>query len=140
LVCQSGRYHLHFTPTCGSWLNQVERWFALLAQRQIKRGMHRSVRELESDQGLHPSPQPQPQAFQWVKSRTTMATSSRVQSTVKDSRCRFLQPLRKSSISIKSEEGERLRAYRIQTAKKPETREKRVRSIPAVLARDERFD
>src|SRR5271157_3580312 len=32
------RYHLHFTPTHGSWLNQVERWFALLTQRQIKRG------------------------------------------------------------------------------------------------------
>jgi transposase len=41
------RYHLHFTPTYGSWLNQVERWFALLTQRQIKRGSHRSVVELE---------------------------------------------------------------------------------------------
>ena len=41
------RYHLHFTPTHASWLNQVERWFALLTQRQIKRGSHASVRELE---------------------------------------------------------------------------------------------
>jgi transposase len=40
------RYHLHFTPTHASWLNQVERWFALLTQR-IKRGSHRSVQELE---------------------------------------------------------------------------------------------
>ena len=32
------RYHLHFTPTSASWLNQVERWFALLADKQIKRG------------------------------------------------------------------------------------------------------
>src|SRR5271165_1008137 len=40
------QYHLHFTPTHGSWLNQVERWFALLTQRQIKRGSHTSVRQL----------------------------------------------------------------------------------------------
>jgi len=42
------RYHLHFTPTHASWLNQVERWFALLTQRQIKRGSHASVQELEA--------------------------------------------------------------------------------------------
>ena len=42
------RYHVHFTPTYGSWINQVERWFSLLTQRQIKRGTHRSVRALET--------------------------------------------------------------------------------------------
>lgn len=36
------------TPTHGSWLNQVEHWFALLSQRQIKRGSYSSVRELEA--------------------------------------------------------------------------------------------
>jgi len=41
------RFHLHFTPTSGSWLNLVERWFAILSQRQIKRGSHRSTLELE---------------------------------------------------------------------------------------------
>lgn len=41
------RFHVHFTPTYGSWLNQVERWFAELTQKQIRRGTHRSVRELE---------------------------------------------------------------------------------------------
>lgn len=41
------RYHLHFTPTSGSWLNLVERWFAILSQRQIKRGSHRSTLALE---------------------------------------------------------------------------------------------
>jgi transposase len=40
------RYHLHFTPTHASWLNQIERWFALLTQRQIKRGSHKSVASL----------------------------------------------------------------------------------------------
>lgn len=42
------RYHLHFTPTHGSWLNQVERWFGLLTQRQIKRGAHTSVAALKT--------------------------------------------------------------------------------------------
>jgi len=41
------RYHLHFTPTSASWLNQVERWFGLLTQRQLRRGAHRSTRQLE---------------------------------------------------------------------------------------------
>lgn len=40
------RFHLHFTPTHASWLNQVERWFGLLTQRQIKRGSHQSVAAL----------------------------------------------------------------------------------------------
>jgi transposase len=42
------RFHLHFTPTSASWLNLIERWFALLSQKQIKRGAHRSVRALET--------------------------------------------------------------------------------------------
>ena len=42
------RYHLHFTPTSSSWLNLVERWFAALSEKQIKRGTHRSTRELET--------------------------------------------------------------------------------------------
>ena len=41
------RYHVHFTPTGGSWLNQVERWFGLLTQRAIKRGAHTSTAQLE---------------------------------------------------------------------------------------------
>jgi transposase len=43
------RFHLHFTPTSGSWLNMVERWFAELATKKIKRGSHMSVRALEAD-------------------------------------------------------------------------------------------
>jgi len=40
------RYHLHFTPTYASWLNQVERWFGFITQRAIRRGSFRTVREL----------------------------------------------------------------------------------------------
>lgn len=42
------RFHLHFTPTSASWLNLVERWFAELTNKQIRRGSHRSTRELEA--------------------------------------------------------------------------------------------
>jgi transposase len=41
-------WHVHFTPTSSSWINQVERFFALLSEQQIKRGAHRSVDELEA--------------------------------------------------------------------------------------------
>src|ERR1039457_2263531 len=40
------RYHVHFTPTYSSWLNQVERWFGLITQRAIRRGSYRTVKEL----------------------------------------------------------------------------------------------
>jgi transposase len=40
------RFTLHFTPTYSSWLNLVERWFAELTMKWIKRGAYRSVREL----------------------------------------------------------------------------------------------
>jgi transposase len=41
------RFQVHFTPTSASWLNQVERWFAQLTEKQIRRGTHRSTVELE---------------------------------------------------------------------------------------------
>ena len=43
------RFHLHFTPTSGSWLDMVERWFGELTTKKIKRGAHMSVRALEND-------------------------------------------------------------------------------------------
>ena len=42
------RFHVHFTPTYGSWLNLVERWFAEITNKRIRRGIFRSVKELES--------------------------------------------------------------------------------------------
>jgi transposase len=42
------RFHLHFTPTSASWLNLVERWFAQLTDKQLRRGVHRSTKELET--------------------------------------------------------------------------------------------
>ena len=41
-------FHVHFTPTYGSWINLVERWFAELTNKRIRRGVFRSVKELET--------------------------------------------------------------------------------------------
>jgi transposase len=43
------RFHVHFTPTSSSWLNQVERWFGLLTEKLLRRGVHKSVKSLEKD-------------------------------------------------------------------------------------------
>src|SRR5512132_2407131 len=42
-------YQIHFTPTSASWINQVERWFAELTRKRLRRGVHTSVRQLEAD-------------------------------------------------------------------------------------------
>ena len=70
------RFHVHFTPTSSSWLNLVERFFAALTEKQIRRGSHRSVRELESaiKQYLaitNDSPKP----FVWTKSADEILAS-----------------------------------------------------------------
>jgi transposase len=43
------RFHMHFTPTGSSWINQVERWFGFLTDQLIRRGVHKSVVALEKD-------------------------------------------------------------------------------------------
>jgi transposase len=43
------RFHMHFTPTGSSWLNQVERWFGYLTDQKIRRGAHKSIQALEKD-------------------------------------------------------------------------------------------
>src|SRR5437764_3874105 len=42
------RFHVHFTPTYGSWINLVERWFAELTNKRLRRGVFRSVKELKA--------------------------------------------------------------------------------------------
>lgn len=70
------RYHLHFTPTHASWLNQVERWFALLTERQIKRGSHSSVQELEDAiREFIKVHNQQPKPFRWTKSADQILAS-----------------------------------------------------------------
>ena len=70
------RFHVHFTPTSSSWLNLVERFFAALTEKQIRRGAHRSVRELETaiKQYLAVTNQ-SPKPFVWTKSADEILAS-----------------------------------------------------------------
>jgi transposase len=62
------RFHLHFTPTHASWLNQVERWFAGLTDRQLRRGSHRSRHELrQAIEAYIERCNAEPKPFVWVK-------------------------------------------------------------------------
>jgi transposase len=70
------RFHVHFTPTGATWLNLVERFFAALTEKQIRRGVHRSTRELENaiyryieHQNDHPQP------FIWTKTADQILAS-----------------------------------------------------------------
>ena len=70
------RYHLHFTPASSSWLNLVERWFAALTEKQLRRGVHRSTRELEEAilqyiESTCAAPQP----FRWTKAADEILAS-----------------------------------------------------------------
>lgn len=62
-------WHVHFTPTSASWINQVERWFAELTRKQLQRGVHRSVEELEADiRTFIDTHNKDPKPYKWVKS------------------------------------------------------------------------
>jgi transposase len=70
------RWHVHMTPTSASWLNQVERFFALLTDKKIRRGIYRSVIALKADiasfiarHNAHPKP------FRWTKSADDILAS-----------------------------------------------------------------
>lgn len=70
------RFHVHFTPKGASWINLVERWFAELTQKQIRRGIHRSTLELEAAireylrlYSRHPKP------FMWTKTADEILAS-----------------------------------------------------------------
>jgi transposase len=70
------RWHVHLTPTSSSWINQVERFFALLTERQIRRGIHRSVVALKTAittfiERHNANPKP----FRWTKSADDILAS-----------------------------------------------------------------
>jgi transposase len=70
------RFYVHFTPTYGSWLNLVERWFAELTTKQIRRGAHRSVAELErAIQEFLDGHNEQPKPFVWTKGAADILAS-----------------------------------------------------------------
>ncbi|GHH45860.1 hypothetical protein GCM10018773_36150 [Streptomyces candidus] len=62
------RFHVHFTPTGSSWINQVERWFGLLTDKLIRRGVHTSVKALEDDiRAWIETWNQDPKPFTWTK-------------------------------------------------------------------------
>ena len=70
------RWHIHFTPTSASWINQVERFFADLTQRQIRRGVHRSTRQLETAiKSYLKTVNDNPKPFRWTKSADDILAS-----------------------------------------------------------------
>jgi transposase len=70
------RFHLHFTPTSSSWLNLVERWFALLTERQLRRGAFRSTRNLETTiRNYINAHNEEPKPFIWTKTADEILAS-----------------------------------------------------------------
>jgi transposase len=70
------RFHVHFTPTYGSWLNLVERWFAELTNKQLRRGTHQSVAQLKAAiQEFIDVHNDHPKPFVWTKSADEILAS-----------------------------------------------------------------
>jgi len=67
---------VHFTPTSASWINQIERWFAELTRKQLKRGVHTTVRELEADiMNFVKVHNKNPRPYRWTKSADQILAS-----------------------------------------------------------------
>jgi transposase len=70
------RWHVHYTPTSASWINQVERFFALLTDRAIRRGVFRSVADLErAIKAYIDATNADPKPFRWTKSADDILAS-----------------------------------------------------------------
>jgi transposase len=70
------RFHVHFTPTGSSWMNQVERWFGLLTDKLIRRGVHTSVQALENDiKAWIATWNDNPHPFTWTKTADEILNS-----------------------------------------------------------------
>ena len=68
-LARRAHWHVHFTPTSTSWINQVERWFAELTRKQLQRGVHTSTRQLEADiRAFIEQHNEDPKPFKWTKS------------------------------------------------------------------------
>jgi transposase len=69
-------WHQHFTPTSSSWINQVERFFALIAEKQIKRGAHKSVKQLVAAiEAFITQHNKNPKPLRWTKSADDILAS-----------------------------------------------------------------
>ena len=70
--------HVHFTATSALWLNQVERWLAVLTRKKLHRGLHRSVAELNADiMSFIDVHNERPKPYKWIKSADKILASVR---------------------------------------------------------------
>jgi transposase len=70
------RFHIHFTPTGSSWVNQVERFFGLITDKLIRRGVHTSVQALEADiRAWIATWNQNPRPFAWTKTADEILNS-----------------------------------------------------------------
>lgn len=93
------RFHVHFTPTYGSWLSLVERWFAELTMKQIRRGTFRSVPQLKAAiQRFIDAHQADPKPFVWTKSADEiLASIARFAQRTADARA--AQPMSRTTVT-----------------------------------------
>src|SRR3954452_519636 len=86
-------YHVHFTPTSASWINQVERWFAELTRKQLRRGVHTSTKQLEADiRAFIERHNENPKPYRWTKSADEiLASVKRFCQTAERTLCSELQ-------------------------------------------------
>jgi hypothetical protein len=96
---QTAALDVHLTPTSSSWLNQVERFFALLTDKKIRRGIYRSVAALRDDiasfiEGHNADPEP----FRWTKSADDILASI-------ERFCRYNAPAKTDTMSRTSGSG-----------------------------------
>jgi transposase len=69
-------YHVHFTPTSASWINQVERWFAELTRKKLRRGVHTSISQLEAEiRAFIERHNENPRPYRWTKSADDILSS-----------------------------------------------------------------
>ena len=70
------RWHVHLTPTSSSWLNQVERFFAKLTDKKLRRGVYRSVTQLNADiETFIAAHNADPKPFRWTKAADDILAS-----------------------------------------------------------------
>ena len=75
-LARHSRFHVHFTPAGSSWMNQVERWFGLLTDKLIRRGVHTSVQALENDiRDWIATWNDNPRPFTWTKTADEILNS-----------------------------------------------------------------
>ncbi|HEX7894075.1 MAG TPA: IS630 family transposase, partial [Terriglobales bacterium] len=69
-------YHVHFTPTSDSWIIQVERWFAELTRKRLRRGVHTSTSQLKQDiRSFIDRHNENPKPYRWTKSADEILAS-----------------------------------------------------------------